>query len=94
MTEHTPSPWKSQLARSGSNRLQVSGPDGRQVALIWRHSPEETEANRLVVTAAPLLLEALTLARAELAGLPRSLGYDFTHLPKIDAAIAAATGAK
>lgn len=24
----------------------------------------------------------------ELAGLPRSLGYDFTHLPKIDAVIA------
>ena len=34
------------------------------------------------------LLEALKLARAELAGLPRSLGYGFTHLPKIDAVIA------
>ena len=34
------------------------------------------------------LLDALKLARAELAGLPHSLGYDFTHLPKIDALIA------
>ena len=34
------------------------------------------------------LLEALKMARAELAGLPHSLGYDFTHLPKIDAVIA------
>lgn len=34
------------------------------------------------------LLEALKLARAELAGLPRSLGYGFTHLPKIDAVVA------
>ena len=34
------------------------------------------------------LLEALKMARAELAGLPRSLGYGFTHLPKIDAVIA------
>ena len=34
------------------------------------------------------LLEALKQARAELAGLPHSLGYEFTHLPKIDAVIA------
>ena len=38
------------------------------------------------------LLEALKMARAELAGLPRSLGYDFTHLPKIDAVIARYSG--
>ena len=42
--------------------------------------------------AAPELLEALILARQEFAGLPHSLGYDFTHLPKIDALIARATG--
>ena len=43
--------------------------------------------------AAPDLLAALKLARVEMAGLPHSLGYEFTHLPKIDAAIAKATGA-
>ena len=34
------------------------------------------------------LLAALKLARAELDKLPRSLGYDFDHIPAIDAAIA------
>lgn len=34
------------------------------------------------------LLAALKLARAELAGLPHSLGYEITHLQKIDAVIA------
>lgn len=33
--------------------------------------------------------EALKLARKEFDGLPHSLGYEFTHIPKIDAAIAA-----
>lgn len=34
------------------------------------------------------LLAALKLARAELDKLPRSLGYDFDHIPAIDEAIA------
>lgn len=38
------------------------------------------------------LIEALTLARSELSGLPHSLGYSFTHLPKIDAALARVKG--
>jgi hypothetical protein len=33
--------------------------------------------------------EALKDARSELANLPRSLAYEFTHLPKIDKALAA-----
>jgi hypothetical protein len=33
------------------------------------------------------LRAALILAREELDGLPRSLGYGFTQLPKIDAAL-------
>ena len=33
------------------------------------------------------LLLALKKARAEFDGLPRSLGYEFTHLPDIDAVI-------
>lgn len=38
------------------------------------------------------LIEALILARSELSGLPHSLGYSFTHLPKIDAALARVKG--
>jgi hypothetical protein len=34
------------------------------------------------------LVEALELAREELDGLPHSLGYDFTHIPKMDKALA------
>lgn len=34
------------------------------------------------------LVEALRVARAEFDGLPHSLGYAFTHIPKIDAALA------
>ena len=32
-------------------------------------------------------VEALKMARQELDGLPHSLGYEFTHLPKIDAVL-------
>lgn len=72
MNAHTPGPWKAQLARSGSNRLQVSGADGRQVALIWRHSPAETEANKLLIAAAPDLLEA---CRKALEWLPAAADH-------------------
>ena len=34
------------------------------------------------------MLDALKKARAEFAGLPRSLGYEFDHIKAIDAAIA------
>jgi len=34
-----------------------------------------------------ILLEALIMAREEFEKLPHSFGYDFTHLPKIIAAI-------
>jgi hypothetical protein len=46
----------------------------------------EREARLLVVNAE--LVEALRVARAEFDGLPHSLGYAFTHIPKIDAALA------
>ncbi len=39
------------------------------------------------------LIEALIFARSELSGLPHSLGYSFTHLPKIDAALSRVKGA-
>ncbi|WP_127812463.1 hypothetical protein [Bordetella avium] len=58
-TKHTPGPWKCQLAKSGSGRLQVSGPRGEQIAILWRSSKETTEANARLIAAAPDLLEAL-----------------------------------
>lgn len=33
------------------------------------------------------LERALRKAKAELLGLPHSLGYEFTHIPEIDAAL-------
>lgn len=39
------------------------------------------------------LIQALMLARSELYSLPHSLGYSFTHLPRIDAALARVEGA-
>lgn len=52
-------------------------------ALVRQLQAELQDARRTELE----LLEALKMARAELAGLPHSLGYEFTHLPKIDAAI-------
>lgn len=53
----------------------------------------EVEALRLRAEAAEAraekLVRALILARDELKGLPRSLGYSVTRLPAIDAAISA-----
>ena len=48
-----------------------------------------TELRRLAEVNAELV-KALEKARQELDGLPRSLGYDFTHIPVIDAALAKA----
>jgi len=39
-------------------------------------------------SAVEALARAAVLLRDEFAGLPHSLGYEFTHLPKIDAALA------
>jgi cytosine/adenosine deaminase-related metal-dependent hydrolase len=64
-----------------AGQLLVTCPDielGVQVA-------KELEAARATVEA---MAEALKLARSELNGLPHSLGYEFTHIPKIDAALA------
>lgn len=67
MSNHTPAPWKAQLARS--NRIQVSGPDGRQIALIWRHGSAETYANKLLIAAAPALLKELSDFHGSMVGL-------------------------
>jgi len=51
---------------------------GRTITPLYTHpSPSAVEA----------LARAAVLLRDEFAGLPHSLGYEFTHLPKIDAAL-------
>ena len=42
---------------------------------------------------ADAMVATLKRTRAELASLPRSLAYDITHLPRIDAVLSRATGA-
>lgn len=49
---------------------------------------EGVEALEQLAAALAAKDEALALARKEFEGLPHSLGYEFTHVPKIDAAIA------
>lgn len=49
---------------------------------------EAAEALEQLAAALAAKDEALALARKEFEGLPHSLGYEFTHVPKIDAAIA------
>ena len=46
----------------------------------------EREARLMAVNAE--LVEALRFARTEFDALPKSLGYEFTHITKIDAALA------
>jgi hypothetical protein len=88
--EHTKGPWEASdgwLYGAGDEAVCEYAGCGTHEA-VWPNP-----ADLALAQAAPELLEALVLARAELAGLPHSLGYNFTHLPKIDAAIAKATGA-
>lgn len=100
MRNFTPGPWEVDgntvyaLESAGWHR-GVERMQNRFSALVQspRTSSSELEANARLIAAAPDLLEALEMARSELAGLPHSLGYEFTHIPKIDAAIAKALGA-
>lgn len=70
----------------------VGGPLSPVAQLVSR---ARQAADRIESDAAKIddLLAALKSARDELMGLPRSLAYEFTHLPSIEAAIAKAEGA-
>ena len=57
MNAHTPGPWKVTSSKHG--RRQLSGPLGKQIALIWRHSAAESHANECLIAAATDLLAAL-----------------------------------
>lgn len=55
-------------------------------AIKGEYEPFRTAVESLVAER-DALKTALVFAREELDGLPRSLGYEFTHLPAIDAAL-------
>lgn len=88
MNKHTPGPWK--ISRKGRIIYNI-GPCtcDDYAGESWLVVPE-ADAN--LISAAPELLEALELAVSEYEKLPHSLGYDFTHLPAMRAAIAKAKG--
>jgi hypothetical protein len=93
VNKHTPGPWAAFTDDGWPRHTNIVAvvPHTRCVlSLPGRH---KDDPDVRLATAAPELLDALVKARAELAGLPRSLGYEFTHLREIDAAIAKATGA-
>lgn len=100
MSKHTKGPWALGVEGDGAvGSVYCDNALGSRVAIVYGPGQQftaftrvEEEANARLIAAAPELLEALILARADFAGLPHSLGYDFTHLPKIDALIARATG--
>lgn len=98
--KHTPGPWEfvPKLTASENHkgffvRAKKATRDGKWALAEVQPGDEDGklgEANARLIAAAPMLLAALQKARAELAGLPHSLGYEFTHLPEIDAALASA----
>lgn len=89
-TNRTPGPWF--LGEMVSDRGPCVVGDGDSVVCEFTGAGPSVEADARLIAAAPEMLEMLIEARKEFDGLPRSLGYDFTHLPKLDALIAKATG--
>lgn len=83
----------------GTYLYQLNITPGHQNNNLWaghlyaqnRHSSVHLEKAVKLFLAAEDMLAALKLAREEFDNLPRSLGYTFTHLPAIDAAITKAT---
>jgi hypothetical protein len=90
VSAHTPGPWRVYHGDILDNNYgeMVADLDNRTLVVTDRPRLGNFEADARLIAAAPELYEALTLAREVIAGLPRSLAYDFTHLPKIDAALA------
>jgi hypothetical protein len=101
MSKHTPGPWDLESDPCHFDTLSsiVGGagrltPPRRQLMVeVGGHAGyAEQEANARLIAAAPDLLEALEKAVREYEGLPSSLGYEFTHLREMRAAIAKAKG--
>lgn len=99
MSKHTPGPWYV-VTRAANpywrlDGTKVSSEEGRiaDCGTDGLRAFDACQANARLIAAAPEMLDMLIQFRKEFAGLPHSLGYDFTHLPKLDALIAKATGA-
>lgn len=103
MSGHTPGVWMA-VEDDGEIRVEVPSNYGTAYYIAERVGGQvkkdasgkyrdfsEVEANARLICAAPELLAALIKCRDEMAGLPHSLGYDFTHLPALDALIRKAT---
>ena len=64
----------------------------RRAKLTLRFQTQQREEIKRLRKANDALAAALRMMRDEYARLPHSLGYSFTHLPKIDEALAAHGG--
>lgn len=82
MDEYRPVCWFKHGPYEGDEPLQVVFDDPRDEDCF---SPLHGGP---VAEAAPELLALVVKLRQEFAGLPHSLGYDFTHLPEVDALLA------
>lgn len=92
-TYRTAGPWfVGHAIKNG--QLAIIGDVDSVVALLPDESMGCTlnEPNARLIAKAPEMLDMLIDIRADLACLPRALGYDFTYLPKLDALIADAEG--
>lgn len=85
----TKGPWRVDPDKNGY--YDVIPESGNGMAVVGCEGIDN-EANARLIAAAPELLEALVKARQELANLPSSYGYQFTHIADMDSAIAKATG--
>lgn len=72
----------------------VNDPPDAIVDALARYMNEVRHENEALRKQIEVAREALVLALKEFNGLPHSLGYDITHAPKIEAAIAAIGDAK
>lgn len=93
MISHTKGSWKATLSRN--NRRQISGPCGRQIAIVWRSS--ESHANELLICAAPELLSMAIEAADLLSAVDSCSRNNFSNLAseveeQLRAVIAKATG--
>jgi len=98
--KHTPAPWIFYVDEKHSNDMgRIIGLNETEICGFGDSSPYDAaegfiprKEDLALILAAPELLEALIEAVNEYKKLPHSLGYDFTHLPKMEKAIAKAMG--
>ena len=81
------SDWANYFPVINSGGVSVIGTEG-----FYSGDRDVDIANAKLVAAAPELLAALEKAVSKYEKLPHSLGYEFTHIPEMRAAIAKAKG--